>query len=139
MSLATGWRHSRGGLRSPGGVSKERSTAVGADRRVDGAHDNAGRLILGEAAVAYFCGRTVQDEVDRTSQPVGGQITTEGAVVLPSPEESGDPERGFGVHGLELIGRHVAHCVVDAAREGGTEAEVRLKEASDAIMRLVRS
>src|ERR671918_825708 len=40
---------------------------------------------------------------------------------------------------LGLLDEHMAHCVVDAAREGGDEAEVKLKEASDAIARLVRS
>ena len=40
---------------------------------------------------------------------------------------------------LGLLDEHMAHCVVDAAREGGNEAEVKLKEASDAIARLVRS
>jgi DNA-binding FrmR family transcriptional regulator len=40
---------------------------------------------------------------------------------------------------LGLLDEHMAHCVVDAAREGGPEAEVKLKEASDAIARLVRS
>ena len=40
---------------------------------------------------------------------------------------------------LGLLDEHMAHCVVDAAREGGPEAEEKLKEASDAIARLVRS
>jgi DNA-binding FrmR family transcriptional regulator len=40
---------------------------------------------------------------------------------------------------LGLLDDHLAHCVVDAARAGGPEAEVKLKEASDAIARLVRS
>jgi DNA-binding FrmR family transcriptional regulator len=40
---------------------------------------------------------------------------------------------------LGLLDEHMAHCVVDAAREGGHEAEFKLKEASDAIARLVRS
>jgi DNA-binding FrmR family transcriptional regulator len=40
---------------------------------------------------------------------------------------------------LALLDEHMAHCVVDAAREGGHEAEIKLKEASDAIARLVRS
>ena len=40
---------------------------------------------------------------------------------------------------LGLLDDHVAHCVVDAVREGGSEAEIKLKEASDAIARLVRS
>jgi DNA-binding FrmR family transcriptional regulator len=40
---------------------------------------------------------------------------------------------------LGLLDEHLSHCVVDAAREGGDEAEVKVKEASDAIARLVRS
>ena len=40
---------------------------------------------------------------------------------------------------LGLLDEHMAHCVVDAAREGGEEAAIKLKEASDAIARLVRS
>src|SRR5690349_5844721 len=40
---------------------------------------------------------------------------------------------------LGLLDDHLAHCVVDAARDGGPEAEAKLKEASDAIARLVRS
>lgn len=40
---------------------------------------------------------------------------------------------------LGLLDEHISHCVVDAVREGGTEAETKLQEASDAIARLVRS
>ena len=40
---------------------------------------------------------------------------------------------------LGLLDEHIAHCVVDAVREGGADAEIKLKEASDAIARLVRS
>ena len=40
---------------------------------------------------------------------------------------------------LGLLEEHMAHCVADAARQGGHEADIKLKEASDAIARLVRS
>lgn len=40
---------------------------------------------------------------------------------------------------LALLEDHLAHCVGDAAREGGDMADVKIKEASDAIARLVRS
>jgi len=40
---------------------------------------------------------------------------------------------------LKLLDEHLAHCVLDAARAGGDEAAVKVKEASDAIARLVRS
>ena len=41
--------------------------------------------------------------------------------------------------GLGLLDEHLGHCVLDAAAAGGRDAEVKLKEASDAIARLVRS
>jgi DNA-binding FrmR family transcriptional regulator len=40
---------------------------------------------------------------------------------------------------LGLLDEHMGHCVVNAARAGGAEQEAKLKEASDAIARLVRS
>jgi len=40
---------------------------------------------------------------------------------------------------LSLLDEHIAHCVVEAVQTGGPDAEVKLKEASDAIARLVRS
>jgi len=40
---------------------------------------------------------------------------------------------------LTLLDDHLGHCVVDAAKAGGPDAEIKLKEASDAIARLVRS
>ena len=40
---------------------------------------------------------------------------------------------------LGLLDEHLAGCVVDAAQRGGSEAEEKVREASDAIARLVRS
>jgi CsoR family transcriptional regulator, copper-sensing transcriptional repressor len=40
---------------------------------------------------------------------------------------------------LGLLDDHVAHCVADAVREGGPEADAKLREAGEAIARLVRS
>lgn len=40
---------------------------------------------------------------------------------------------------LGLLDEHMAHCVVNAVAVGGDEAQIKLKEASDAIARLVRS
>jgi DNA-binding FrmR family transcriptional regulator len=40
---------------------------------------------------------------------------------------------------LELLEDHLTHCVVDATRTGGADAEAKVREASDAIARLVRS
>ena len=38
-----------------------------------------------------------------------------------------------------LLDDHLKHCVLDAARMEGDQAEQKIKEASDAIARLVRS
>jgi len=40
---------------------------------------------------------------------------------------------------LKLLEDHLAHCVVDAARSGGPDADLKVKEATEAIARLVRS
>jgi DNA-binding FrmR family transcriptional regulator len=40
---------------------------------------------------------------------------------------------------LGLLDEHLNHCVVGAARAGGAEADQKIKEASQAIARLVRS
>jgi DNA-binding FrmR family transcriptional regulator len=40
---------------------------------------------------------------------------------------------------LGLLDEHLTHCVVQAAVAGGPEADAKVKEASEAIARLVRS
>lgn len=40
---------------------------------------------------------------------------------------------------LGLLDDHLKHCVVEAAQQGGPEAEAKLAEASAAIARLVKS
>lgn len=40
---------------------------------------------------------------------------------------------------LGLLEEHLAHCVTEAARAGGEEGGAKVREAADAIARLVRS
>ena len=40
---------------------------------------------------------------------------------------------------LGLLEEHLAHCVAEAMAEGGDTATVKVREASEAIARLVRS
>lgn len=40
---------------------------------------------------------------------------------------------------LELMGEHLSHCVQDAILAGGPLAEAKIREAREAIERLVRS
>jgi DNA-binding FrmR family transcriptional regulator len=47
--------------------------------------------------------------------------------------------RALQAFSLELLGEHLGTCVVDAARAGDGAAEIKVREATDAIARLVRS
>ncbi len=47
--------------------------------------------------------------------------------------------RALQAFSLELLGEHLGSCVVEAARAGNGEAEIKVREATDAIARLVRS
>lgn len=40
---------------------------------------------------------------------------------------------------LSLLGDHLAHCVREAVAKGGPEADAKVREAREAIERLVRS
>ena len=40
---------------------------------------------------------------------------------------------------LGLLDEHMAHCLVQAVEDGGAEKDSKLREASEAIARLVRS
>lgn len=40
---------------------------------------------------------------------------------------------------LQLLDDHLSHCVAEASREGGAVADEKIREASAAIARLVRS
>lgn len=40
---------------------------------------------------------------------------------------------------LGLMHDHLGHCVLDAVRQGDAEGDAKLREATDAIRRLVRS
>jgi DNA-binding FrmR family transcriptional regulator len=44
--------------------------------------------------------------------------------------------QGVAIH---LLDEHLRHCVVNAVNAGGADKENKLREASDAIARLVRS
>lgn len=47
--------------------------------------------------------------------------------------------RALQAFSLELLDEHLAHCVGEAAQRGGAEADEKVREASAAIARLVRS
>ncbi|MHB8378597.1 MAG: metal-sensitive transcriptional regulator [Acidimicrobiales bacterium] len=40
---------------------------------------------------------------------------------------------------MKLLGDHLSHCLMEAVAKGGPEADAKVKEAQEAIARLVRS
>lgn len=48
-------------------------------------------------------------------------------------------KRALEAVALGLLEEHLEHCVADAVLAGGDQADAKIKEASDAIARLVRS
>src|SRR4029450_10524699 len=59
--------------------------------------------------------------------------------VVDAARRGGAEGEAKGPAGSELLDEHLEHCVVDAARRGGDEADEKVREASEAIARLVRS
>ncbi|KAA5838134.1 metal-sensitive transcriptional regulator [Saccharopolyspora hirsuta] len=47
--------------------------------------------------------------------------------------------KGLQAVSLRLLDEHLKHCVAEALAEGGQNADEKVKEASDAIARLVKS
>lgn len=47
--------------------------------------------------------------------------------------------RALQAFALELLEQHMTHCVAEAAAKGGAEADAKVREATAAIARLVRS
>ena len=47
--------------------------------------------------------------------------------------------KGLQAVAMGLLEDHIGHCVVKAAVAGGPEADAKIKEANEAIARLVRS
>lgn len=47
--------------------------------------------------------------------------------------------RALEAFALSLLDEHLHHCVTDAITQGGEQADAKVKEASAAIARLVRS
>ena len=47
--------------------------------------------------------------------------------------------RGLQAVALKLLGDHLSHCVSEALVKGGPTADAKVKEAQEAIRRLVRS
>jgi CsoR family transcriptional regulator, copper-sensing transcriptional repressor len=86
-----------------------------------------------------------KDAVQKRLRRVEGQVrglqrmVEEDRYCIDILEQVSAATRALQAVALELLDDHMAHCVADAVRTGGNDAELKLDEASAAIARLVRS
>lgn len=86
-----------------------------------------------------------KEAVRRRLRPIEGQVrglqrmVEEDRYCIDVLEQVSAATRALQAVALRLLDGHMAHCVADAVRLGGDDAEVELDEASAAIARLVRS
>jgi CsoR family transcriptional regulator, copper-sensing transcriptional repressor len=86
-----------------------------------------------------------KDAVQRRLRKVEGQVrglqrmVEEDRYCIEILEQVSAATKALQAVALQLLDEHLAHCVSDAVRQGGDEADRKLSEASAAIGRLVRS
>jgi DNA-binding FrmR family transcriptional regulator len=86
-----------------------------------------------------------KDAIQRRLRKVEGQVrglqrmVDEDRYCIEILEQVSAATKALQAVALELLDEHLAHCVSDAVRQGGDEAADKLREASAAIGRLVRS
>ncbi|GAA4237154.1 DNA-binding FrmR family transcriptional regulator [Streptosporangium album] len=100
------------------------------------------KLIIGGEMAGYT--ETKQDHLRRLRRIEGQarglqRMVEEDKYCIDILTQVSAANRALQSFALTLLEEHLAHCVADATAKGGPEAEAKVKEASDAIARLVRS
>jgi CsoR family transcriptional regulator, copper-sensing transcriptional repressor len=67
------------------------------------------------------------------------KMVEEGRYCIEVLDQVAAATRALQAVALKLLGEHLSHCVASAIAEGGAEADEKVKEASAAIARLVKS
>lgn len=86
-----------------------------------------------------------KDEVRRRLRRIEGQVrglqrmVDEDTYCIDVLTQISAATRALQSVALELLGEHLSHCVHDALVQGGDDAEAKVREAQEAIGRLVRS
>jgi CsoR family transcriptional regulator, copper-sensing transcriptional repressor len=101
------------------------------------------RLVLEEAAVnGYSAGK---DDYLKRLRRIEGQIrglqrmVEDDRYCIDVLTQVSSATKALQAVALGLLEDHMSHCVMEAAQEGGDVAQQKVREASDAIARLVRS
>ena len=112
------------------------------DRRVDGAHDGAHDPGVRTTGHGYIGDKKrYLARLKRIEGQARGihRMVEEEQYCIDILTQVSAVTKALQAVSLGLLDEHMAHCVQDAVRAGGPEAEAKLREASDAIARLVKS
>lgn len=86
-----------------------------------------------------------KDSVGRRLRRIEGQVrglqrmVDEDAYCIDVLTQISAATRALESVALQLLGDHLGHCVAEAITKGGPEADAKVREAQEAIARLVRS
>ena len=86
-----------------------------------------------------------RDDIHRRLRRIEGQIrglqrmVNEDEYCIDILTQISSATRALQAVALQLLDGHLSHCVSDALTEGSSDAQAKVREASDAIARLVRS
>ena len=86
-----------------------------------------------------------KDSVGRRLRRIEGQVrglqrmVDEDAYCIDVLTQISAATRALESVALQLLGDHLGHCVAEAIAKGGPEADAKVREAREAIARLVRS
>lgn len=78
--------------------------------------------------------RRIEGQVRGLQRMVG-----EGAYCIDILTQVSAVTRALDAFALQLLDEHLRHCVTEAIQAGGDEADAKIREASQAISRLVKS
>ena len=67
------------------------------------------------------------------------RMVDEGAYCIDILTQVSAVTRALDAFALQLLDEHLRHCVTEAIQAGGAEADEKIREASQAISRLVKS
>jgi DNA-binding FrmR family transcriptional regulator len=83
----------------------------------------------------------VQKRLRRVEGQVRGlqRMVDEDAYCIDVLDQVSAATRALQAVALQLLDDHLAHCVADAVKGGGADAQAKIEEASAAVARLVRS
>jgi DNA-binding FrmR family transcriptional regulator len=123
-------------------TSASNAAALHGDRSVDGDRTLHGHQAATVEKVGYAADK---EDLLKRLRRIEGQIrglqrmVSEDTYCIDVLTQISAATKALQAVALQVLDEHLAHCVAHAVHEGGDVADAKLREASDAIARLVRS